>query len=209
MNSTDYYDQNADEFFNTTCDVDMSQLYTRFEVYLPEKAKVLDAGCGSGRDSKHFLSQHYEVHALDASIEMVKRAKALTGLNVEQTLFQDITFQNEFDGIWTCASLLHVPKKNIHEIMIKFTQALKDNGIWYMSFKHGDHERKKDNRLFNDYTDESLKDLLSLYKELYIKEMWITEDKRPDRDDKWINVIVKKRVRNQIRYNLFTNNLTL
>jgi len=192
MQSTNYYDQNADEFFNTTCDVDMSQLYSRFEKYLPNKAKVLDAGCGSGRDSKHFLSIDYETYAVDASKEMVKRASALTGLNIEQKLFQDFEYKNEFDGIWSCASLLHIPKKDIDEVIKKFIRALKNDGVWYMSFKHGDQEREKDNRLFNDYTEASLKELLSKYSELSIEELWSTEDKRPDRDETWVNAIVKK-----------------
>ena len=66
----------------------------------------------------------------------------------------------------------------------KFINALKPNGIWYMSFKRGDKERTKDGRFFNDYTISDLKDLLQLFnKELHINYLWTTVDKRPDRDE--------------------------
>lgn len=192
MNSTDYYNQNADEFFNTTCDVDLSEIYSKFEKYLPKKATILDAGCGSGRDSKYFLSLGHNVTAMDASEEMVLRARGLTGLAVKKMFFQDISDTNIYDGIWSCASLLHVPKADIDEVFKKFIDALKDKGVWYMSFKYGASEREKDNRLFNDYTEETITELISKYDQLSILELWLTDDRRPDRNDKWLNVIVKK-----------------
>ena len=192
MDSREYYNTNTQEFFDNTFDVDMTLIYSRFEKYLQKEAKILDAGCGSGRDTKYFLSQGYTVLAIDASKEMVKYASAFTGVHIEQQLFQDIAYQNEFDGIWSCASLLHVPRKDIHIVFNKFIKALKTDAIWYMSFKYGENERTKDNRLFNDYTEKSLSELLSQYKQLEMMELWLTDDKRPNRDDKWINILVKK-----------------
>ena len=192
MSTTDYYDENAELFFNTTCDVDLSEIYIQFEKYLPQNATVLDAGCGSGRDSKHFLSKGYDVQAIDASEEMVKRAKQFTGLDVQKMFFQDIDEKDLYDGIWSCASLLHVPRDTIDEVFIKFIDALKDDGVWYMSFKYGESERTKDDRFFNDYTDETLSTLISSYPQLTILEMWLTDDRRADRDDKWVNAIVRK-----------------
>jgi SAM-dependent methyltransferase len=192
MQSEEYYNENADDFYNSTCDVDLSDIYNKFEKYLPEKAHILDAGCGSGRDSKYFLSKGYEVSAIDASREMAARAKVLTGLNVREMYFQDIRDVEVYDAIWTCASLLHVPKNDIDEVLQKLTKSLKSSGVWYMSFKYGDTEREKDNRLFNDYTEETLQDLISNYPQLSILELWLTDDRREDRDDKWINLIVKK-----------------
>lgn len=192
MDSTQYYNTNTQEFFDNTFDVDMTLIYSRFEKYLKKEVKILDAGCGSGRDTKYFLSQGYNVIAIDGSEEMVKCAGDFTGIDVEQQFFQDISYQNEFDGIWSCASLLHVPKNNIQTVFNKFINALKTDGIWYMSFKYGENERTKDNRLFNDYTEESLSNLVGQYKQLEIVELWLTDDRRPDRDDKWVNALVKK-----------------
>lgn len=192
MNSAKYYDENADDFYNSTCDVDLSDIYNRFEKHLIANAHILDAGCGSGRDSKYFLAHEYKVSAIDASQEMVTKAKKLTGLDVKKMYFQEIEDKEVYDAIWSCASLLHVPKKDIDEVLQQFSDALKVSGIWYMSFKYGEHERKKDNRLFNDYTEESLRDLISKYPQLSVLELWLTDDRRDDRDDKWINVIVQK-----------------
>jgi len=190
--SIEYYNRNADDFFDNTCDVDMLELYKRFEHYLPKSSRILDAGCGSGRDTKYFLAQGYVVEAIDASEEMVKRARDFTGCDIKQQFFQEIKFENELDGIWSCASLLHVPKQDIPKVFKKFITALKQNGCWYMSFKYGEYERTKEGRLFNDYTEDTLQALIAKYEELHILELWLTEDRRPERDDKWINVLVKK-----------------
>lgn len=192
MKSEEYYNENADDFYNSTCDVNLSDIYKKFEKHVATNTHILDAGCGSGRDSKYFLSKGFEVSAIDASDEMVSRAKKLTGLDVQKKYFQEVTEIEVYDAIWTCASLLHVPKNDIDEALQKLSDSLKDTGIWYMSFKYGDTEREKDNRLFNDYTEGSLKSLLSNYPQLSILELWLTDDRREDRDDKWINVIVKK-----------------
>jgi cyclopropane fatty-acyl-phospholipid synthase-like methyltransferase len=192
VQSEKYYDENADHFYNSTCDVDLSNIYSKFEKYLTSNDHILDAGCGSGRDSKYFLSQGYRVTAIDASEEMVLRAKKLTGLDVQKKYFQEITEREVYDAIWTCASLLHVSKNDIDTVLQKLSDSLRISGIWYMSFKYGEHEREKDNRIFNDYTEESLKNLISNYLKLFTLELWLTDDNRADRDDKWINVIVKK-----------------
>ena len=78
----DYYQQNAGEFFNGTINVDMSNIYQHFTNDLSTGSLVLDAGSGSGRDSKAFLDMGYKVDAFDASSEMVKRASEYTGLDV-------------------------------------------------------------------------------------------------------------------------------
>ena len=83
-----YYQQNADEFFNVTINVDMSNIYQHFIKDLPTKSLILDAGCGSGRDSKAFLDMGYQVEAFDASSEMVKRASKHTGLGVKHAVFE-------------------------------------------------------------------------------------------------------------------------
>ncbi len=62
-----YYEQNAEQFFADTVDVDMSVLYARFLESIPAGGYILDAGCGSGRDSKAFASSGYRVAAFDAS----------------------------------------------------------------------------------------------------------------------------------------------
>lgn len=188
----DFYNTNADSFYSSTVDVDMSHLYKKFTQHLPPEALILDAGCGSGRDSKAFLSMNYRVVPFDASQEMVKRASELTGLDVQCISFDQYQSTEKYDGIWTCASLLHISMKQLPAIMKKFNRMLVDGGIWYLSFKYGAEEREKNGRHFTDINETILADLLSPLTYLDVLSTWITEDARPDRDEKWLNAIIKK-----------------
>ncbi|MGB9095598.1 MAG: class I SAM-dependent methyltransferase, partial [Erwinia sp.] len=106
----DYYQQNAQRFYDDTVDVDMSAVYQPFLAHIKPGARILDAGCGSGRDTKAFTEMGFEVDAFDASRELVERAKFLSGKPVEVMRFQALTAVDKYDGIWCCASLLHVPE---------------------------------------------------------------------------------------------------
>ncbi|MCD8151513.1 MAG: class I SAM-dependent methyltransferase [Clostridiales bacterium] len=105
-----YYDEHAEEYCAATIDADMSFCRDKFMACLPAGAHILDAGCGSGRDSKAFMDNGFAVTAMDASEKMCTEAKKLLRQDVLQISFEKMNFQNEFDGIWACASLLHVAK---------------------------------------------------------------------------------------------------
>ena len=194
MDSIEYYNQNSAEFFESTASVCMDDLYAEFEQHLPESAVVLDAGCGSGRDSKHFLSKGYNVHAFDASPEMVRLATNHIGIDVQQLRFEDLAARETYDGIWCCASLLHVPKFQMQGVLKRLWQAQKLNGICYVSFKSGEEERRVNGRFFNNYTPELLRAEIDRHSWFSIEKMWITKDNRLDWDETWVNaIIVKKR----------------
>jgi 2-polyprenyl-3-methyl-5-hydroxy-6-metoxy-1,4-benzoquinol methylase len=188
----EYYQQNADEFFNGTINVDMSNIYQHFTKDLHANALILDAGCGSGRDSKAFLDMGYKVDAFDASSEIVKLASKHTGLDVKHAVFDDVTAIDKYDAIWCCASLLHVPEDDLPTTLAKLAAALKSNGIWYLSFKYGDVQREKDGRLFTDINEERLATLVSDIPHVEVKRTWITEDNRPERNEIWLNTVLKK-----------------
>lgn len=188
----DYYQQNADEFFYGTINVDMSNIYQHFTKDLPTGSLILDAGCGSGRDSKAFLEMGYKVEAFDASSEMVKRASEHTDLDVKHAVFDDVSAVNKYDAIWCCASLLHLPEGDLANTLAKLAIALKPNGIWYLSFKYGDTQREKDGRLFTDINEERLSGLVQSLPSIVIINTWITEDNRPERNEKWLNAIFSK-----------------
>ena len=122
----EYYQHHADDFFNSTVNVDMCSLYTPFLEHVPKGGRILDAGCGSGRDSKAFLQQGYQVEAFDATAEMAKLASQHTGLSVKQITFSDVDAVNHYDGIWCCASLLHVSAAELPDAMAKLARELKD-----------------------------------------------------------------------------------
>lgn len=188
-----YYQNNAQTFFDGTVNVDMSTLYESFTRHLMPGAQVLDAGCGSGRDAKAFREMGYEVEAFDASSEIVSLASQHSGLSVKQMTFADVNAKERYDGIWCCASLLHVPVQELPAVMQDLANALKPGGIWYVSFKYGDSEREKDGRRFTDMNETSLKALLEASPEIEIESLWTTQDKRPERDEIWLNALLRKR----------------
>ena len=83
MNSNiEYYNNNSKEFIENTINSDMSLWRDKFEKYIPDGGHILDAGCGSGRDSKAFFKHGYSVVAFDASREMCKFASEYLGFEV-------------------------------------------------------------------------------------------------------------------------------
>lgn len=187
-----YYQDNAQTFFDGTVNVDMSSLYETFNKHLAPGARVLDAGCGSGRDAKAFLEMGYQVEAFDASPAMVELAREHTGLPVQLMTFADVDWKEEFDGIWCCASLLHVPAVELPEMMRRLADALKPGGVWYVSFKYGDGEREVDGRRFTDMNKMELEILLKTVAWMKIAKMWTTRDQRPENNEFWLNGILRK-----------------
>jgi len=182
-----YYQDNAQTFFDGTVNVDMSSLYETFTKHLATGARVLDAGCGSGRDAKAFLGMGYQVEAFDASSAMVELAREHTGLSVQVKAFADVDWKEEFDGIWCCASLLHVPAVELPGVMRRLADALKPGGVWYVSFKYGNGEREVDGRRFTDMDASNLQTLVNAVGGIEIISLWTTQDKRPLRDETWLN----------------------
>lgn len=194
MNKTvEYYNKNAKEFCDSTFYLDMSECQKRFLNYLPNGALILDAGCGSGRDSKYFLSQGYQVEAFDASEEICKIASANIEQEVKCMEFEAVTCETKFEGIWASASLLHVSRRELPQVMQQLYRALKTQGILYASFKYGEDEVIRGARRFSDFTDRSVRELLD-GAGFKILECFITSDVREGRSDEaWVNVIGKKR----------------
>ncbi|MCS4272466.1 MULTISPECIES: bifunctional 2-polyprenyl-6-hydroxyphenol methylase/3-demethylubiquinol 3-O-methyltransferase UbiG [Raoultella] len=187
-----YYQHNADSFFTATVAVDMSSLYAPFVEALTPPELILDAGCGSGRDAKAFAEMGYQVEAFDASSEMVARAARYSGLPVRQRSFTDISETARYDGIWCCASLLHVPGDELPGVMQRLATALKPGGVWYVSFKYGTGEREKEGRRFTDLDEAGLAALVAALVDIDITRMWQTLDKRPDRSETWLNALLLK-----------------
>ena len=77
MKTIDYYNKYADEFTVSTFKVDMESLYQPFLAELQEGTRILDVGCGSGRDTLAFKNKGYQVDAIDYSEELVKKATRL------------------------------------------------------------------------------------------------------------------------------------
>ena len=188
-----YYQANADMFVADTQNVDMAPLYQRFLDRLPDGAHILDAGCGSGRDARTFATKGFRVTAFDASEALVIRARDLTGLPIELRSFNDVSEKHTYDGIWACASLLHLPERQLKDALQRLWGALKPGGCFYLSFKYGDSEREHAGRHFTDATEIRLEHWLESIPEVESKEFWITEDRRPGRNEPWLNALVQRK----------------
>ena len=186
-----YYNTRSESFIEHTLSADMSATRDRFTALLPASAFILDLGCGSGRDVKAFLDAGYRVDAVDGSEELCKYARAYTGIDVRCMRFQDLDMTDAYDGIWACASLLHLPENELEEVLRKVGIALKMGGVLYTGFKYGDFSGMRDGRFFTDFTEDSLREFLQKFPEFSIQELWITSDVRPGREEeKWINILL-------------------
>ena len=188
---SDYYDDHALEFIRSTASMDMAELYEPFLERVPAGGRILDAGCGSGRDTRAFLSKGFDVVAIDASAKMVQAAQVLTGRPVLQLRFQEIAWVEEFDGIWTSASLLHVSRAEMDDVWHRLVTALYPGGVWFMSFKKGAGEAVRNGRFFNDYDEDTLRALIQTHPALELLRIWTTADSRPGRaHERWTNALI-------------------
>ena len=190
--TTRYYNDNSTVFFEETVGADVTPLYERFLKYVPEGGKILDLGCGSGRDVKAFMERGYVADGVDRSEELCKLASEYTGVKIKQMDFTELDAVAEYDAIWACASLLHVPGEELPKIIGLMRRALKPSGVMYMSYKYGDYEGDRDGRFFNDMTEEKFAGVLAGIEGLSLIEEWYSEDVRRGKDVKWYNVILRR-----------------
>ena len=192
----DYYEKNGDLFAQDVDHVNFSQMQLRFISKLSKHAKILDLGCGSGRDSLAFLNAGFDVKAIDGSKKMCEIAQSKTGLSIRNIRFEQLDDQNQYDGVWACASLLHLPRNELPKVFSKIIEALKEEGIFYSSFKYGSFEGYRNGRYFSDFTESSMNELLEQFPGLKCIESWISSDVRPGRtEQKWLNIILQKQTK--------------
>ena len=189
----EYYNSKAKDFVSGTVDVAFTEIQDIFLEYIPVGGRILDFGCGSGRDTKYFTSKGYDVDAIDGSEELCKIASEYTGIQVKQMLFEELDEVELYDGVWACASILHVAKKQLPDIIKKIAIATKKGGIVYTSFKYGEFEGVSSGRFFTYLTKESFEELLRNVPELAIEKLWISADVRAERgEERWLNIVLRK-----------------
>ena len=194
MNSTiDYYNRNAESYFERTASIDFSDMYERFIRYIPDGGRIMDLGCGSGRDVKWFIEHGYDARGIDASEELVARARAHYGVPVEVGVIEDWIAETPYDGVWCCASLMHLEEEAWKRFFANLEQNIKSGGAIYISVKSGVQTGLDgEGRYFRNYKEDDIYELVNLCKELEIKELWYSDDSLARIGFRWLNVIATR-----------------
>ncbi len=189
-----YYNRNADQYFNNTVNVDMSECCDRFLKCVVPSGRIIDIGVGSGRDIKYFMDRGYVAEGIDASEEMCRLASDYSGAEVICKRIQDWHPQKKYDGIWVNASLLHLTLTEIEEFICLASDYLHPNGVVYISMKKSIQTGPDtDRRFFTDFSEEKVQQIVAKSTTFEIVDIWSTEDGLGRTDAKWLNVIIRKR----------------
>lgn len=185
-----FYDETAETYIERTADLDMTRIREAFVRHL-KGARVLDAGCGSGRDALAFKRMGLDVVAFDGSERMAELAAERTGLPVQHLRFDQVQWDGDFDGVWACSSLLHLPDDELHATLRVLLRALHPGGVLYASFKAGNGARVDAyGRHFNDFTLERLREALERAG-ADVLETW-ANDQVGGPSMRWVNAVSRK-----------------
>ncbi|MEW7972780.1 MAG: class I SAM-dependent methyltransferase [Candidatus Thiodiazotropha endolucinida] len=195
MNSStiSYYEKHAAEYFNQTVNADMSHLYTPFLERVRSGGSILDAGCGSGRDLLAFAKKGFNVMGIDASAQLARMASSYSGAPVKVIDFSEMSFKDCFDGIWACASLLHIEKSELQNVLCNFRKALVHGGVLFASVREGTGTRVgSGGRAYTLYSVIEFKQHI-IDAGLELDLVWVTSDVLERREKlSWINILAKK-----------------
>lgn len=187
-----YYDASSTRFLGDMMQGDMQKIYQSFLERLPEKSIILDAGCGSGRDSLFFKEKGHMIMAMDTSEQICQMASEYLGQAVLFCRFQDAHFKISFDGIWACASMTHLSAKELEHVLDRMYWHLRDQGVMYVSFIYGEYEGEKDGVSYLELNEEKAEALFS-HTHFDIDKMWTTvQEDCFGKEVKWLNIIAKK-----------------
>ena len=201
------YEELAEDYYKTHFDINEIKTIADFFIQNLKGQKILDIGCGPGRDAKYFSEHDLEVTGIDLTSNFVKMASQnVPNAKFIQMDMRNLDFpENSFDGIWACASFLHVPKEDAKNTLLGFRKILKPAGLIYLSVKQGNEEKfvEKDEykgrtKFFAFYTQDEFKNLIEFCNFKIVKVL-IDEKK-----DTWINVFATKENRQRPLRNLLT-----
>lgn len=188
-----YYNNNANQYFNNTINVDMSECCDRFLKYVVPSGKIIDIGAGSGRDIKYFKDRGFVAEGIDASEELCQLATEHTGVEVRCERIQDWLPLKKYDGIWANASLLHLTFDEIGEFISRTSEYLNIGGVVYASMKKGVVTGYDSNgRFFTDFSEEIIQQILAKSTAFEIAEIWETDDRMSRGEFQWLNIILKR-----------------
>ena len=193
----EYYEINAKQYAAATFSADMSEQYQSVLPLLKNGAKILDVGSGSGRDACYFQKQGYQVTALEPSKNLGREIRKVFSGEIVCSDIQSYQTTERYDGIWACASLIHLQEEEVLCFFRKIDMYLNDNGIVYASGKSGISTGEvADGRFFLEFTEQLVEKILTVNKQLKLEQLWYTEDVSGRRGFRWLNVVLRLRRNN-------------
>lgn len=188
-----FYDENAEQYARQTAQADLSELYARFLPLIPPRGRILDLGCGGGRDLRQFKIRGFDCVGIDPASRLAQIAREHSGCEILVGRAEELRFVDEFDGVWACASLLHLNRANLPVAIRRICKALKVSGVLFLSMQEGTSDSvSTDGRFYARYTAAELKEIVGSGG-LTVREQWTTQDTLPGRGEmRWLNMIAVK-----------------
>ena len=190
----EFYDTNASLFIESWLTADMKEEYGTFENLIKEGAKILDGGCGSGRDSLYFLQKGYDVTAFDPSDEMIKYASQFTGIKIGKARWEELDDDGKYDAVWASASLYHVSRKDMSDVFDRIARALKKNGILFASYRDRPDDFSENGRSFTSFDRKTFEKFVKDNGKYDILEIKERKDSRKGKEDEmWLFAYLRKK----------------
>lgn len=167
-----YYDDCYIEYHQKTHSIDMLAIYDEVRKWVANGSRILDAGCGTGRDTQYFLKNGFKVTSFDASLKMVELCNEYPFAYCEQKSFDTINYPSKFDLVWACASLLHLDKDELKRAFYKLFKSLKDGGILYFSLKSNSIDNSE--RQYYYYNQQEIDLILTDTLRMRFIKSWVT-----------------------------------
>lgn len=188
-----YYDENACAYVARTRELDLRDAYSRFLPHVRPGGRILDVGAGSGRDLKVFADMGYVALGIDPSEQLATYASQFSSCDCTVASVESMHHDATFDGIWACASLLHIRREALPAAVARLCGALRRGGALYASVRHGSGTRRHpDGRLYCDYTLDEFASVMSADRRLSIVDAWVSDDAQDATTQQWLNMIARR-----------------
>ncbi|MEN9361105.1 MAG: hypothetical protein RL095_2640 [Verrucomicrobiota bacterium] len=191
-----YYRQHAAEYAEATSGLLPHEALSRFAALLPPQASLLDAGCGSGRDSAWFRDRGFSVDAFDLCPELCEEARRRFDIPARVASILDLAATAEYDGVWASASLVHFDRDEVGCALRNLARALKPGAPFYFSLKSGQGQGLDSRgRFFRYWSDAEVEAILSqAAPQLILVERWSSSPSFDTQGAGFLNFIAKVHV---------------
>jgi len=185
------YDQYSAEHATRFWNASVARAWDLFSALMPPEALVLDLGCGAGRDVATLGQRGCRVIGIDLSIGLLREAQNRLSGEFIQGDMRSIPFSTaQFDGVWMCASLLHIPRQQAPTVLAQAHRVMGWGSVLYIAVKQGDGERWQEAegpRFFTFYQPDEISKIIQ-DSGFWVEALW--NENAQGRN--WINIIARK-----------------